>query len=172
MKRIYGFGPIISEDCESLILGSIPSVKSRENNFYYSNPTNRFWKIMSALYHEDFVGMDSDKKAETLLKNKIALYDVYSSCAMKNDRGSLDSHIVKPKMNDIPKLIKDTKIKKIYITSKKAYLDFVKVFKDELAKMDVEIINLPSPSGANRSKFKTDDEMTNEWAMLMDKSTF
>ncbi len=167
MEKIYGFEPIIDKGCEVLILGSMPSVKSRENNFYYSNPTNRFWKIMSAIYGEDFEGMNYEQRAAALLRNKVALYDVYSSCEMKKAGSSLDSDIRKCEMNDIPRLTENTCIRKIFVTSKKAYKSFVKKFGAEFDRRGIEVVSLPSPSSANRKKFKTDQALIDEWKRLM-----
>lgn len=161
------FKPVINNDCEILILGSMPSKISRENDFYYSNPTNRFWKILSNIYNEDFVNSNKEQKIELLLKNHIALYDVYSSCKMKKDGSSLDSNIIEQKFNDIPLLITNTKISKIFITSKKAYLEFLKQFENYFKNNKIEILNLPSPSSANRSVYKTDNELINQWQNLI-----
>lgn len=161
------FKPIISSNCEILILGSMPSKISRENNFYYSNPTNRFWKILTEIYNEDFVNSNKENKIELLLKNNIALFDVYSSCKMKKDGSSLDSNIIEQKFNDIPTLITNTNISKIFITSKKAYLEFLKHFESYFKSLDIKIVNLPSPSSANRSVYKTDDELIIRWKELI-----
>ena len=78
----------------------------------------------------------------------------------------MDNDIKNAKINDIPSLIRDTNIKTIYITSKKAFNVFVKRFKNYFDYIGVKIINLPSTSGANRSKFKTDDALLSEWKRL------
>ena len=166
-EHIKCFSPIIDNNCEILILGSMPSVKSRENNFYYSNPTNRFWKILSALYKEDFINASPEEKTKLLLNNHIALFDVYASCEMKKEHSSLDSNIVNQKFNNIPKLIQGTNITKIYITSKKAHKDFIKHFDKIFSILKIEIINLPSPSSANRSTYKTDDDLIKIWKELI-----
>ena len=166
-NNIKCFKPIINNNCEILILGSMPSVKSRENNFYYSNPTNRFWKILSHLYNQDFVNSSTDEKIKLLLGNHIALFDVYASCEMKKTNSSLDSDIKNQQFNNIPKLIQGTNINKIYITSTKAYKDFIKHFKNEFASLKIDIINLPSPSSANRSIYKTDDDLIKAWKTLI-----
>ena len=162
-KVINCFEPVIDANSKILILGSIPSKKSRDNGFYYYNPTNRFWKIMSAVYKEDFVGADINAKKTLLLKHGVGLSDVYFSCEMKKDGSSLDSNITKRDFNDIPSLIGGTAVKKIYVTSKKAYKDFIKRFGEYIYKQGVDIISLPSPSSANRSVYKTDDELITAW---------
>lgn len=166
-NNIKCFEPIIDNNCEILILGSMPSIKSRTNNFYYSNPTNRFWKILTAIFKDDFMNADKIQKIQLLLKNHIALFDVYSSCKMRKENSSLDSDIVNPQFNDIPSLITGTKINKIFITSKKAYIDFNKKFNNLFSKLKIEIINLPSPSSANRSKYKSDSEIINAWKEII-----
>ena len=103
------------------------------------------------------------EKTSELLNKHIALYDVFSSCEIK---GSMDNDIKNAKINDIPSLIRGTNIKTIYITSKKAFNVFVKRFKNYFDYIGVKIINLPSTSGANRSKFKTDDALLSEWKRL------
>ena len=157
------FDPVIDKDCRVLILGSVPSAVSREVNFYYGNPANRFWKIMSALLGTDFTALKNAEKAAELLKRRIALSDVFSSCEIT---GSLDSNIKNAKLNDIPALIKNTDIKTIYITSKKAYRSFIGRFGDNLNNAGIKIVSLPSTSGANRSEFKTDDALLAEWKRL------
>ncbi len=166
-NSIFCFKPILNENSEMLILGSMPSKKSRENNFYYSNPTNRFWKILSSIFYEDFLNANNEEKINLLYKHKIALFDVYKSCEMKKANSSLDSNIINQQFNNIPKLIENTKINKVFITSKKAYNEFIKHFGGYLKKLNVSVINLPSPSSANRSKYKTDDELILVWKKLI-----
>lgn len=161
--QVKCFKPVIDRNCRVLILGSCPSVISREVNSYYGNPTNRFWKILSALLGADFCAMTNEEKTAALLARHIALFDVFSSCEIK---GSMDGNIKHAEFNDIPSLIRGTNIKTIYITSKKAFDAFIKRFGDYFAGKGINVINLPSTSSANRSKFKTDDELFKEWKRL------
>ena len=161
--QVNCFKPVIDKRCKVLILGSVPSVLSRKVNFYYGNPSNRFWTILSELLTVDFTAMNNTEKTSALLNKHVALYDVFSSCEIK---GSMDSEIKNAVLNDIPELIKDTDIKTIYITSKKAFDVFIKRFGNYFNGIGVKVINLPSTSGANRSKFKTDDALFNEWKRL------
>ena len=140
----------------------MPSVISRKENFYYANPANRFWKAISAITGENFSQMTTEEKKTALLKHRIAMSDVFSRCEIT---GSLDVNIKNYTLNDIPSLIKGTEISAVFITSKFAYNAFVKKFGKELN--GVKVIGLPSPSGANRSKFKTDDELIAEWKKLL-----
>lgn len=136
------FGPFVNKDSKILILGSIPSVKSREYGFYYMHPQNRFWKIMSDLFEEEMPNTILDKK-KFLKKHYIALWDVLDSCEIK---GSSDVSIKNPKVNDIKSIIKETSIKQIFVTGKKALELYDKYcYKDIL----IKAIYLPSTSGAN-----------------------
>lgn len=161
--RVKCFKPIINDGCRVLILGSVPSVISRKVDFYYGNPTNRFWKILSALFGTDFTTMTKEEKTAALLARRIALSDVFSACEIK---GSMDGNIKNAEFNDIPFLIRGTDIKTIYITSKKAFDAFNKKFGDYFVGIGVKIVNLPSTSSANRSKFKTDAALFAEWQKL------
>lgn len=133
--------PIYDKDSQILILGTMPSVKSREVKFYYGHPQNRFWKIMENLFEEEII----DKKA-FLLKHHIALWDVLESCEIK---GSSDSSIQKEKPNPIPDLLPKTQIKAIFTTGKTAHKFYQKYFKTTIS---IPEINLPSPSPANCAK--------------------
>ena len=143
MRVNHEFGPYIDRDSRVLILGSIPSLKSREYGFYYMHKQNRFWKVISDIFDDKFPDSLSDKK-EFLRKNKIALWDVLESCDIE---GSSDSSIKNPKVNDIKSLILGTDIKYIFVTGKKAFDLYNKYcFKS----VGIEAIYLPSTSGANR----------------------
>lgn len=143
MRVNHEFGPYINKDSRVLILGSIPSLKSREYGFYYMHKQNRFWKVISDIFDDKFPDSLSDKK-EFLRKNKIALWDVLESCDIE---GSSDSSIKNPKANDINSLILGTDIKYIFVTGKKAFDLYNKYcFKS----VGIEAIYFPSTSGANR----------------------
>ncbi len=142
MKVTHEFGPYINKDSKILILGSIPSVKSREYGFYYMHPQNRFWKIMSDLFEEEMPNTILDKK-KFLKKHYIALWDVLDSCEIK---GSSDVSIKNPKVNDIKEIINSTDVRKIFVTGKKALELYNKYCYDDVL---IEAIYLPSTSGAN-----------------------
>ena len=147
--------PFIYKDSKILILGSFPSVKSREYNFYYSNKNNRFFKILYALFDEEYSTDISDRK-EFLRRHKIALYDVVESCEI---RGSDDSSIKVSKIADIASLLKTADISMIFITGKKALGLFEENF-------DYPHIYLPSPSSANASF--TLDKLIDEYRVIKD----
>lgn len=146
MKVKHTLSPIYNKNSEILILGSMPSKLSREKNFYYANKQNRFWKIMEELYNINF--SSNNDKIEFLLKNNIALWDVFKEVDIK---GSSDSSIKNAKINNLNIIFETANIKKIFCTGKKAY-DFL--IKNSNIKLP--IIYLPSPSSAN-ANYKLND---------------
>ena len=141
-KIYHTIDPVYDENSKILILGSIPSVKSREENFYYAHPKNRFWKVLADVYEEEEPLTIMDKKS-FLKKKNIALYDVIKSC---NIAGSSDASIKNVKVNDIKGIVDKTKISKIFTTGKTAYKLYNKYLKDIVG---IEAICLPSTSPAN-----------------------
>ena len=139
---IHTFEPVFDQDSKILILGSLPSVKSRENQFYYGHPQNRFWKVISAIYHEELPNTIEEKK-NLLLKNHIALWDVIASCDIA---GSADSSIKNVTGNDMCVILNHAKINRIYVNGGKAYELFVKYCKQD---NQPPLIKLPSTSPAN-----------------------
>ncbi|MEG2230273.1 MAG: DNA-deoxyinosine glycosylase [Bacilli bacterium] len=113
----HTFDPIFNEESEILILGTFPSVKSREADFYYSHPQNRFWKLISTITNcEDYSTID--KKKKMLLDNKIAIWDTIASCDIL---GSSDASITNVVPIDLISLLEKTNIKKIYTNGTKLY---------------------------------------------------
>ena len=142
MKVVHPLKPIYNSESKVLILGSFPSIKSRENNFYYGNPKNRFWTTLEKVFNED-IGSSNQDREKFLLTHKIALFDVVYSC---NIKGSSDSSIKDVIPNDIKKIVDESKIEAIFTTGTKAYSLYNKyLFKD----VRIEAIKLPSPSTAN-----------------------
>lgn len=142
MKVKHELKPIYDENSEILILGTMPSIKSREIGFYYSHPQNRFWKVLASIYNEEIPNTIEEKKL-FLKRNHIALWDTLSSCTITS---SSDYSIKNIKVNDIKKLLEKTKIKKIFTTGKKAYDIYQKeIFKNT----KLEANYLPSTSPAN-----------------------
>lgn len=141
MKVKNKFKPIINSNSEILILGSLPSVKSREENFYYMNKYNRFWKVLSILYEDDFDNKDINVKTGLLKKYKIALYDTVLECDIDKSKDNTIMNIIP---TDIKSLIKGTKIKRIFLNGKTAE----KVFK-KYNDINIDYFTLPSTSSAN-----------------------
>ena len=93
----HPFGPLFSESSRVLILGSFPSVKSREQNFFYGHPQNRFWKVIAAVFSQP-VPQSIEEKKQLILTNGLALWDSIASCEIT---GSSDASIRNAKANDI-----------------------------------------------------------------------
>ena len=107
---VHSFEPVYDRASEILILGTLPSVKSRENNFYYGHKQNRFWKVLATLLKEPVPDTIEEKKA-MLLARRIALWDVIQSCDIK---GSSDSSIKNVQPTDIGMILEKTNITRIY----------------------------------------------------------
>lgn len=136
--------PFYNKHSKVLILGSFPSVKSREANFYYAHPQNRFWKVLASIYHEEIVN-----KKEFLNRHGIALFDVCATCEIK---GSSDASIKKAVCNDISLITNVCDIKLIILNGKTATKLFNKFVKD----INIKTVSLPSTSSAN-AKFSLND---------------
>ena len=138
----HEFEPVFDENSRVLILGTFPSVKSRENQFYYGHPQNRFWKVMAELTKEQVPQSIEEKKA-LLLRHGIAVWDVISSCEIK---GSSDSSIRNVIPADLNRILKHCDIRCIYTNGATARKLYDKYSKEQTGR---EIIGLPSTSPAN-----------------------
>lgn len=98
--RIYGYPPVVSDECRLLIVGSMPSIESLKAGFYYAHPRNAFWRILSDCFETPLPQSIDDKK-RLLLDNRLALWDVYASCERE---GSLDADIRAGEINDFASL--------------------------------------------------------------------
>ena len=156
MKVKHTLKPIYDNDSKILILGSMPSIKSRELNFYYANPTNRFWKIFEILFNTKLTTIE--EKINFLHKNHIALFDVFKSVEIKK---SSDSSIKNYTLNDLSPITSNNKINAIFITGKKAYETFIKN-----NSLDIKVFYLPSPSSAN-AKLNLND-LVNHYKIILD----
>ena len=134
--------PLYDAYSRILILGSFPSVKSREQGFFYGHPQNRFWKVVAAIYEEETPQTIEEKRA-FLLRNHIALWDVIGSCEII---GSSDASIRNVKPNDLSEILRAAPIRQIYVngkTAEKMYKRFT------FPTIEREAICLPSTSPAN-----------------------
>ena len=138
----HSFGAFYNVDSIYLFLGSFPSVKSRERNFYYMHPKNRFYSLLQEVFNDSFTTQDIEEKKMLLKKHKIALFDVIESCEIT---GSSDSSIKNIKVNDIEKILNKSNIQKIILNGKLAYNLFIKYFPNLIDKA----YYLPSTSPAN-----------------------
>lgn len=144
-KVTHELSPYYDNESVVLILGSMPSVKSKELGFYYMHPQNRFWKTLARVYNET-TPINIQERKDFLTRHKIALWDVIESCVIT---GSSDSSIANVKPNNINKILKDSNVKQIFTTGKKAYNLYNKYC---LSKTKKEAISLPSTSPANCPK--------------------
>lgn len=153
-KIKHPFEPICNENSRILILGSFPSVKSREQSFYYGHPQNRFWRMLSGVFGEQ-TPVSIEEKKEFLLSHAIALYDVISSCEIE---GSSDSSIKNATPNDIRSIVEGAQIEKIITNGKLAHKLYEKHIASTVALPE---ICLPSTSPANAA-FSL-DRLISEW---------
>lgn len=143
MNRIeHPIAPVYNHESQILILGSFPSVKSRENQFFYGHPQNRFWKVLAQIF-EDELPQTIAEKTEFLLKHKVAVWDVIASCEIE---GSSDSSIRNVVTNDLGNLLDTAEIKQIYVNGKKAEQLYRKYIEPKTGRT---AICLPSTSPAN-----------------------
>ncbi len=139
---VHTFPPVYRKDSRVLVLGSFPSVKSREQNFYYGHPQNRFWKVIAQITGEEVPVTIEEKKA-LLLRSRIAVWDVIASCDII---GSSDSSIKNVAVNDFSAILAESSIQEIYTNGGKAYELYQKYV---LGKVGREAVKLPSTSPAN-----------------------
>lgn len=136
----HPFKPIIFKDTEILILGSFPSIRSFENNFYYAHPRNQFWKILEAV--TSYPVNNKDQKIWLLKESKFGLWDMIKNCSRDN---SLDSSLEDEEVNDIASFLEENpSIKKLAFTGKKSQA----LFETHFGHLNIERVYLPSPSAA------------------------
>lgn len=157
--QVHTFGPFYQKDSRILILGSFPSVKSRESNFYYGHPQNRFWKVTAMLTKCEIPKTLEEKKA-FLLQNHIALWDVIASCDIA---GSSDSSIRNVVPNKVEELLQGTQIRHIYVNGKAAEGYYRKYLRERTGR---EAIVLPSTSPANAA-FGV-DRLIENWKVILE----
>ncbi len=160
----HEFGPLYDENSKILILGSFPSVKSREVNFYYGHPQNRFWRIIRAIFDEKVydeamnggavaLPENLEEKKRLILENHLALWDTIDQCSII---GSQDSTIKDVKVSDFPALLSKCDIVKICCNGTASYNFFMKYAYENVKKYYTssggkvpDIVKLPSTSPAN-----------------------
>lgn len=138
----HTFDPVFDEESKILILGSFPSVKSRENQFFYGHPQNRFWKVMANVLNWE-VPETIEEKKEMLLTNHVAVWDVIASCSII---GSSDTSIKDVVVNDFSRILENSKVEHIYVNGGKAYELYHK-YAEKITGM--KAVKLPSTSPAN-----------------------
>ena len=154
---LHPIDPVFDKDSKVLILGSFPSVRSREAGFFYGHPQNRFWKVTAGVFGDEVPQTTEEKKA-FLLRNHIALWDVIGSCDID---GSSDASIRNVTVNDIGLILKTADIRAIFLNGKKAFSLYQKYMYSEIRR---EGICLPSTSPANA--MWSVEKLTSEWERI------
>ncbi|MGI6030653.1 MAG: DNA-deoxyinosine glycosylase [Eubacteriales bacterium] len=134
--------PVFDANSRVLILGTMPSPKSREQGFYYGHPQNRFWQVLAQLWGEPLPLTPKDR-LEFVLRHHLALWDVLASCFID---GALDSTIRQPEANDIPWILSQAPIRHICTTGGKAAQLYKRYC---LPQTGLPALELPSTSPAN-----------------------
>lgn len=139
---VHPIPPLFDENSKTLILGSFPSVKSREAMFFYGHPQNRFWSVLAAIHGVPKPETVEDKK-KLVLENNLALWDVIASCEIA---GSSDSSISDVTANDLSVIINNSRVDKIFVNGKTAEKYYNKY---TYPKTGIKAVCLPSTSPAN-----------------------
>lgn len=155
---VHPFEPVYNSYSKILILGTFPSVKSREENFYYGHPQNRFWKVLSGLVGHCLPQGIKEKKAFLVLE-KIALWDVLESCEID---ASKDSSIRNPVANDLSIVLTNSNIEAIFTNGKKAEELYRRLCYPRTL---IESYVLPSTSSANGHY--TLERLIKEWSIIL-----
>ena len=154
---IHPIEPLYNENSKILILGSFPSVKSREQLFFYGHPQNRFWRVLAAVFETEIPQTICEKR-EFILSHNIALWDSIASCDIV---GSSDSSIKNVVPNDLRKILKEASINAIFTNGKTSDKYYNKYIKTQIG---IESICLPSTSPANA--MWTVDSLTGKWNII------
>ena len=139
----HTLSPIYDKNSKVLILGTMPSPKSREVGFYYGHSQNRFWKVLADIFNEESL-TTIEEKITFLHRHQLALWDVLQSCEIQ---GADDASIKNPIPNEFTSLLQEANIKAIFTTGKKATDLYMKHC---YPKTNIPAIGLPSSSPANR----------------------
>ena len=154
---VHPFGPLYDADSEILILGSLPSVKSREQNFFYGHPQNRFWPLLAAVFGEPAPGSVGEKKA-LALRHHVALWDTIYSCDIV---GSSDSSIRNVVPTDLREILAGSRVKRIFCNGATSGRYFQKYHAPALG-MTATV--LPSTSPANAAW--TMEKLMDAWSVV------
>ena len=156
-RLTHPFGPLYDENSRVLILGSFPSVKSREQNFFYGHPQNRFWKVVSAVFGQPVPQTIEDKK-HLILSSGLALWDSIASCEIA---GSSDASIRNAQANDIGIILSNCNIERIYCNGRKSHELYKKYIEPQTGR---EAVCLPSTSPANAQW--TLEKLIEAWSVI------
>lgn len=154
---VHPIDPVYDEKSEILILGSFPSVKSREAGFFYGHPQNRFWKVIGKIVGEE-APEDIPGRKEFLLRHHIALWDVIGKCSIE---GSSDTSIKDAEPNDLTKIIGCSGLRRIFVNGRKAE-EMYKKYQEKST--GITAVCLPSTSPANAAW--SVDRLVEAWGVI------
>ena len=156
----HPFGPLYDAASRILILGSFPSVKSREQNFFYGHPQNRFWKVVSGLLGEP-LPQTIEEKREMLLKHHVALWDTIASCTLT---GSSDASIKDAVPNDLSRILDAADIRAIYCNGGTSWSLYEKYIRPVTGR---DAVKLPSTSPANAAW--SAEQLSEAWKVILEE---
>ncbi|WP_130812476.1 DNA-deoxyinosine glycosylase [Olsenella sp. Marseille-P4559] len=148
-RMVHPLAPIFDETSRVLVLGTMPSPKSREVSFYYGNPQNRFWRVMAALWDES-VPTGNDGRRDLCLRHHVALWDVLASCTIT---GASDASIRDPVPNDVERILSVAPIVRVFCTGGAATRLYRRLIEPSCG---LPCTGLPSTSPAN-ARMRLDD---------------
>lgn len=154
---VHPIPPLFDSESETLILGSFPSVKSRETAFFYGHSQNRFWSVIAEIFGSE-KPLTVDAKKELILSNKLALWDVIAECEIQ---GSADSTITDVTANDLSVILQNSNVKRIFVNGKTAEKYYKKY---TYPKTGIKAICLPSTSPANAAW--SIEKLVEEWKII------
>ena len=155
----HPFPPLFNSESRTLILGSFPSVKSREMMFFYGHPQNRFWRVIAALYGEE-TPRTTEEKSGLILRRSLALWDTIQSCTIT---GSSDSSVRDVVPNDLSVILKNSRVDRVFCNgalSHKLYTRYC------MPQTGISAVKLPSTSPANAAYSL--ERLIDEWRVLID----
>ena len=161
-KIIHPIPPLYDENSKILILGSFPSVKSREAMFFYGHPQNRFWKLMARLFDEE-IPQTVEEKKQLVLSRHIAMWDTIRSCTIT---GSSDSSIRDVVPNDLSVILDHSRVDRIFCNGAASYKLYVKYIEPTTG---IKAVKLPSTSPANAAYHM--DRLECEWRVVKECCT-
>ena len=154
---IHPLEPLYNEQSKILILGSFPSVKTREYGFFYGHPQNRFWKLMERIFEVD-LNTTIEYRKKFLLEHKIALYDSIYQCDII---GSSDSSIKNVVASNLSKIVQNSNIEQVFCNGKASFKCYEKYQQQNLK---IKATKLPSTSPAN-ARYSLDD-LFEQWKVI------
>lgn len=141
-RIVHPLEPVFDERSRVLVLGTMPSPKSREAGFFYGHPQNRFWRVLAALFDEP-VARTNERRRDQLLRHHIALWDVLASCEIE---GASDASIAQPEPNDLARITDTAPIEAVFCTGAKAFELYGRLCEQACS---IPAVKLPSTSPAN-----------------------